>query len=102
MAGQRRRLGRDALHQIAIAYDRVSEMIDDIETLAVVTRRQMRLCHRHSDAVTEALAERSGGHLDAGRESALGVTGSDTAPLAKLLDLFERKIVTGRIEQAVQ
>src|SRR5207302_4275479 len=52
--------------------------------------------------VAEALPKRPRRYLDAGRESALGMTGGDAPPLTKLLDLFERKVVTGRVEQAVQ
>ncbi len=100
--GQRGGFRRDAFHQVAVADDAVSVMVDDLEAGAVVARRQMRLGHRHAHAVAEALAKRPGRHLDAGCEAALGVPGRDASPLAELLDLLQRQIVPGQMEQAVQ
>ena len=102
MAGQRCGLRRDPLHEVAVTDDRVREMIDDVEAGAVVTGSQARLRDRHAHAVAESLPQRSGRDLDAGRETALRVPGRDAAPLAELLDLLERNVVTGHMEQAVE
>ncbi len=64
MAGERGRLRRHTLHQVAVAGDDIGEMVDDIEAGAVVAGRQMGLGDRHPDAVGETLAEGAGGHLD--------------------------------------
>src|SRR5208282_1258009 len=58
--------------------------------------------NRHSDAVTEALPERPGGSLDAGRVMVLGMAGGQAAKLPKAFDFIEREIVAGQIQQAVQ
>ena len=63
LAGQRRRLGRDALHQVAVGDDRVDVVVHHLGAVALA---QEALGHRHADAVGEALAERAGRHLDAG------------------------------------
>ena len=102
MAGKGRGLRGYALHQIAIADDPIGEMIDDLGAGPVVTRRQVRFGHRETHAVAEALTERSGGRLDARRNATLGMSRRHAAPFAKLLDLFERKIVAGEVKQAVQ
>src|SRR6185437_9881913 len=61
-----------------------------------------RFGHRQTHAVTEALPERSRGRLDTWRNATLGMSRRDAAPFAKLFDLFERKIITGEVKQAVQ
>ena len=102
MAGERRGLRGYALHQIAIADDPIGEMIDDLGAGPVVTRRQVRFGHRETDAVAEALTQRPGGRLHAWRNAPLGMARRHAAPLAKPLDLFERKIVAGEVKQTVQ
>ncbi len=102
MAGQRGGLRRDALHEVAVTHDRIREMIDDLESRAVVTGSEARLGDRHAHAVAESLPERSGRDLDAGCETALRVTGRDASPLAELPDLLERNVVAGHVEQAVE
>ena len=67
-----------------------------------MNRGQVRFGHRQTHAVTEALTERSRGRLDAWRRATLRMAGRDAAPFAKLFDLFERKIITGEVQQAVQ
>jgi hypothetical protein len=47
-------------------------------------------------------AERPRGRLDAWRNATLGMARGHAAPFAKLFDLFERKIITGKVEQTVQ
>src|SRR6185312_3446545 len=63
MTGQRRGLRRDALHEVAVAHDRVGEMIDDVESGAVITRSKMRFGDRHADTVAESLPQRPGRYL---------------------------------------
>ena len=57
---------------------------------------------RHADGVGEALPQRSGGDFDAGRVAALGVAGREAAPLPELLDVVQRQVVTGQVQQRVQ
>src|SRR5580704_5348633 len=58
--------------------------------------------HRHPYGVAYALAERPGGSLDAGDAPVLGMPGRSAAELAKLLDVVERDLVAGEIEDAVE
>ena len=69
---------------------------------AVVRGGQVRFGDRQADAVGEALAERAGGQLDAGRQAVLGVAGRLAAPLAEALQVVERQVVAGQVQQAVQ
>src|SRR4030095_16381762 len=62
----------------------------------------MSLSDRHADAVTEPLTKRTGCRFHAGRHPAFGMAGGAAFPLAKLFDLFERNVVTGKIKHAVK
>ena len=88
MAGDRRRLGGDALHQVAVGADREDVVVAG---LGAVTLAEELLGHRHPDRVAEALAERAGRRLDARRLDVLGVARRVRAELAELLDLVERR-----------
>ncbi len=102
MAGERCRFRRDAFHQVAVAGDDPGAVIDRRVAVAAVTRGQMRFADRHADGVREALAERTGRDLDARRVAALGMARRLAAPLAELLQIVERKVVAGDVEQAVE
>jgi hypothetical protein len=54
--------------------------------------------HRHADGVAEALAERAGGGLNAGRQPVLGVAGGDRAPGAERLQVVEADAVAGQVQ----
>ena len=64
MAGERRGLVADALHEAAVAGDDERVVVDQ---LGAELRAQAPLGDRHADGVGEALAERAGGDLDARR-----------------------------------
>ena len=73
--------------------------------LGAVVLAQELLGDRHADAVGEALAERAGRDLDAGRDVdavALRVARRDRAPLAELLELVHREVVAGEVQDAVE
>jgi hypothetical protein len=70
MPGQRRGLGADALHQIAIRADREHAMVDHLRAVA---QPQEALGQRHPNPVAESLPERPGGRLDARRVPELGM-----------------------------
>ena len=68
----------------------------------VVSRGEPGFRHRHAHAVAETLAERTSSDFHARRVAAFRVTGRLAAPLAEPLQLVERQIVTGQMQQAVQ
>src|SRR5665213_1717575 len=102
MTGEGCRFRRDPLHEISVADDPVCEMIDDLEARTVVTGSQMRFGHRQTHTVTEALTERSRGRLDAWCNATLRVARRHATPFSKLFDLFERKIITGKVKQTIK
>ena len=102
VAGQRARLGADSLHEIAVARQHVRMMIDDGMARTVEAGRQMGLGDRHSDGGSEPLAEWARRGLDAGREVALGVPRGPAAEPPEALELLERQVVAGEVEQRVE
>src|SRR5208282_3732873 len=101
MPRDRRCLARYAFHQVAVAANAEDAMIEQPRFVAVEVRLEMLRGHRHADAVAEALTERAGGGLDAGDAPVLGMPRRFAAELAKLLDVVERNVIAGEIEQAV-
>ena len=63
----------DAFHQAAVAEEDVGAVVDDGVPGAVELARQHLLGEREADRVREALAERAGRRLDAGRRADLGM-----------------------------
>src|SRR6185437_12692613 len=102
MAGQGCRLRGDAFHQIAVADDRVCEMVDDLDSGTIVTGSQMRLGQRQTHAVAKSLTERPRCRLDAWRDATLGVARRHAPPFAKPLDLLERNIIAGEVQQTIE
>jgi hypothetical protein len=102
VAGQRGRLHRDALHQVAVGAEDVGSVVDDRVVGPVVAGGEVGLGEGEPDGVGEPLAERAGGDLDAGGVAALGVAGRLRAQLAEGLDLLDRQVVAGQVEQRVE
>ena len=102
MACERSRLLGNAFHQVAIAADDIGVVIDNVVAFAVIARGQPGFRNGHADAVAESLAERAGGDFDAHRMTALRMPRSFAAPLAEAFQFFERQIVAGEMEQAVE
>jgi hypothetical protein len=102
MTGQGRGLMGDALHEIAVAGDKVGAVIDHRVSRPVEHRGEMGLGERHAHRVTDPLAQRAGGGLDTGCHPVLGMSGRLASPLAEALQLAQRQVVTGEMEHAVK
>ena len=101
-AGQRDRLLADALHQAAIAVEDVGVVVDDGVAGAVELARQQLLGQREADRVRQALAERAGGGLDAGRVADFRVARGAAAELPERLQVVDREVVAGQVQQRVE
>ena len=64
--------------------------------------RQPPLGDGHPDGVGEALAERAGRRLDAGRQAVLGMARRPRAPLAERLEVVEVEVVARQVEERVE
>ena len=102
MAGERRRLRLDALLHVAVARDHEGVVVDDLVLVVVEPRGNHPLAERDAGGHRDALAERSGGRLDARRVLALGVARGGGADLAEVLQVVERHRVAGEVEHRVE
>ena len=98
VAGQRCGLVADALHQVAVTDDHERAVIGEVGAEA---RAEAPLGQCHADGVGEALPERPGGHLDAGREAALRVAGCDRPELAEVADVVQRHPVAHEVRDGI-
>ena len=96
-ARQRTRLVRDAFHQATVADEHVGVMIDDVVTGAVEFGGEQRFSERHPDCIRESLSQRPGSCLDAGCQTALGMSRRLREQLAKALDLVDRQVVAAEV-----
>src|SRR5690606_11509464 len=78
VAGDRRRLRADPLHEVPVGYEPVGVMIDEVDA---EPGTQVRLGDRHSHPGAESLPEWPGGHLDAQVVVDLGVACGVAPPL---------------------
>ena len=101
-AGQRAGFVRNAFHQAAVAEEHVGVVIDDVEAVAVELGGEHLLGQRHAHRVGQALAERSGGRFHAGRVTVFGVPRCLAVQLAELLDVVDRQVVAGQVQQRVK
>ena len=95
MAGERAGLVADPLHQIAVAGQHVSVVVDEIVAEA---GGEQALGERHAHGRAEALAKGPGRGLDAVGEAVLGVARGARAELAEALQLVQRHLrVAGEV-----
>ena len=92
----------DALLEVAVGADAVGPVVDDGVAGAVELGGQAPLRDGHAHGVGEALAERPGGGLDARRQAVLRVARGARAELAEALQLVERQVVAGEVQQRVE
>ena len=104
-AGQRGRLGGDALLQVAVGGDdphRVVERAGAGGGVGVEQAALVPLGPRHADRGGQALAERAGGGLDPAGVAVLGVARRERAPGAEGLEVGQLQAVAGQEQLDVE
>jgi len=96
---QRGRLGRDPLHQVAVAGEHEGAVVHQVRP---EHRSQVCLRHCHSHGRAEALTEGSGGRLDAQVRIALGMTGRDRTPPSERADVIQAHREAAKVEERVK
>ena len=71
----------------------VRVVVNNIESILVESRSQVRLSDAKADAVCKALAKRAGGHLDTVGVTSLGMTGRQRIDLTELLQVVHGELV---------
>src|SRR5271170_2476891 len=98
MSRQRCSFLADALHQIAIAADRVSVVIHNLVPWPVISCCQPRLSHSDADPVAKPLPKRSSSNFDPWCLTALGMPWRVATPLSETFDLLQWQVITGQVE----
>src|ERR1700722_882732 len=101
MTRDRRRLMRNAFHQIAVTDDREDAGLEEVAALALEARREVLRGDRHPHAGREALSQWTRGRLDARRSEILGMTRRHALQLTEALDLLHREVVAIEIEERI-
>jgi hypothetical protein len=91
----------NTLHQAAIPQENIGKVVDYVVSRAIELGPESTLGNRHADRVGNALAERSGGGFNAGRVAVLRVPRGPAVQLAEVLQLLDRQVVTGQVQQGV-
>ena len=100
MPGQRNRFVAEALHQAAVPGNHIGIVIDEIVAIA---RVQQALGQRHADGRSDALPQRPGGRLDAGRMAILRMPRCLRSPLAECPEFVRcHALVSRQMQQRVQ
>ena len=92
---------RNAFHHAAIAHERIGEVVNDVVTRTVELRRQGLLSNRHTHSVCNTLTQRAGGGFYASGVAHFRVTWSFGVQLTEVFQLFDRQIVAGEVQQAI-
>src|SRR5438105_542040 len=93
---------RDAFHHVAITADGINAVVDQLVIRLIEMSGQPALSNRHADGVGDALSQRACRGFYAWSKAVFRVAGGFGIPLTKLLELRERKIVAGQMQQRVK
>ncbi len=99
--GQGAHFVRNAFHHAAVAHEGVGEVIDDVVSWTVKLRRQRFFRDSHTDCVSDPLAQRAGGGFHACGVADFRVARSLGVQLTEVFQFFNRQIITGEVQQAV-
>ena len=91
----------DAFHHAAVAQEAVRTVVDHGETVAVKFRGEQLFSQGHTDGVGNALPQGARRRFHARRHAHFGMTGGFASHLTEVLQIVERQIVAGEVQQGV-
>ena len=102
VTGEFDRLHADAFLHAAVAGEADDVVVEDRVLGRVEPGGRHLPGHRHADGIAHALAQRTGGALDAGGDAKLRMAGGLAVELAEILQFLERQIVAAQMQPAVE
>ncbi|CAK6470916.1 hypothetical protein PSEG_05568 [Pseudomonas sp. Nvir] len=99
--GQGAHFVRNAFHHAAVAHESVGEVVNDIVARTVELRGQRFFRDSHAHGVGNPLAQRAGGGFHTGGVADFRVARRPGVQLTEVFQLFDRQIVPGEVQQAV-
>ena len=100
-ARQRAGFVADALHQATIAEEHPGAMVDDGVAVAIEVPRQQLFSQRKANRIGQPLSQRPGGGFHARADMVLRMPRGLAAELAKRLQLLDRQVIAGQMQQRV-
>src|SRR5258705_4134355 len=91
MAGDRRSLRRDTLHEVAVPTKSPNVVVENLESGAVEIGSQPFPGNCHADTCSHALPQGTGRSLHSSRDAVFGMSGGFTVELAKVLQVVNRQ-----------
>ena len=91
-----------AFHHVAVTDDGVGAVVHDLVTRTVELLRQEAFRHGHSRGVAKTLPQRTRGGLNANRMAKFRVAGRLGTPLAEVLQLLHRQVITREMQEAIE
>ena len=88
--------------QVAIGNNGVGEVVNDFVAGAVESGSQPAFGKGHSNSVGQSLTQGAGSDFDAGGQTIFRVARRLAAPLPKLLQFFQRQVISCQMKQAVE
>ena len=93
---------RESLHQVTIADNPVSKMIDHDKFRSVEGRSQRSFRHGHTHSGCQSLAQRTGRGFNSGSMTIFGMTRGQAALLAKVFQIIKSDLITTEMEQSIE
>ena len=100
-AGQGRDFMGNAFHHAAIAQEHIGLVIDDVVAGTVELRRQDFFRQGETHGIGQALAQRAGGGFHTRGVAEFRVARGTAVQLAEVLQVVDRQIVAGQVQQRV-
>jgi hypothetical protein len=101
-AGQRAHFVRNAFHQATVAGESVGVMVDDGMSVAVELRSEAAFRDRHAHRVCQTLTQRAGRGFHARCVAVFRVAGRLRMQLPECLEVVDRQVVAGQVQQRIQ
>src|SRR5512139_2997941 len=92
----------NAFHEVSVAHDGVSKMVDDFVSGSVEGGGKEAFCNGHAHPIAKSLAQRSCRGLHSRSQPVLRMAGGFASPLTRVEEFRKRQVIPREMEQAVQ
>ncbi|MNM93770.1 hypothetical protein D3C81_1061540 [compost metagenome] len=89
-------------HQVTVTANSIGEMINNFEIVTVVSSSKLSFSKSHTNSHCNTLSKRTSCSINTCSMSELWMPWCFAAPLTELFQIFQRKIITAQVKQAVQ
>ena len=91
----------DAFHQATVSQEHIGEMVHHLVPWPIELGGQYLLTERHTNSIGNTLTQRTGGGFYSRCITVFWVTRRTRMQLAKILELFNGQVISGKMEECV-